>query len=94
MIADRRDVLDGERLRKRLRACGATIMQATPATWRLLVDAGWEGEPGLTALCGGEALPRDLARELSSRVRALWNMYGPTETTIWSTVHDVTRPRP
>jgi hypothetical protein len=55
-----------------------------------MIDAGWEGKPDLTALCGGEALPRDLARALASRVRAVWNMYGPTETTIWSTVHDVT----
>jgi hypothetical protein len=55
-----------------------------------LIDAGWQGKTDLTALCGGEALPRDLARELSSRVRALFNMYGPTETTIWSTVHHVT----
>jgi amino acid adenylation domain-containing protein len=89
VIASRGDVLDGERLRERIESCGATMMQATPATWRLLIDAGWRGKADLTALCGGEALPRDLARELSSRVRALFNMYGPTETTVWSTVHRV-----
>ncbi|MFG6194364.1 amino acid adenylation domain-containing protein [Nonomuraea sp. JJY05] len=68
----------------------ATVMQATPATWRLLLSAGWEGKPGLKALCGGEALPADLATGLRGRVAELWNMYGPTETTIWSTLTRVT----
>ena len=57
-------------------------MQATPATWRLLVDSGWEGLPGLKALCGGEALPRGLASELLARGVTLWNLYGPTETAV------------
>ena len=90
VIASRGDVLDGERLRERIESCGATMMQATPATWRLLLDAGWPGKPDLVALCGGEAMPRDLARDLSARVQALWNMYGPTETTVWSTLQRVT----
>jgi thioesterase domain-containing protein/acyl carrier protein len=61
-------------------------MQATPTTWRLLLDSGWRGAPGLKALCGGEALPVALAEELVACGIELWNMYGPTETTIWSTV--------
>ncbi len=61
-----------------------TFLQATPATWRLLLEAGWEGTPGLTMLCGGEALPRAPGRRLLGRGRALWNLYGPTETTVWS----------
>jgi amino acid adenylation domain-containing protein len=65
------------------------ILQATPATWRGLIEAGWQGSPMLTALCGGEKLPRALADQLLPRVGALWNMYGPTETTIWSTVAKV-----
>jgi len=60
-------------------------MQATPATWRLLLEAGWPGRAGLKILCGGEPLPKDLARQLLPRCAGLWNMYGPTETTIWST---------
>src|SRR5208283_4077317 len=64
-------------------------MQATPAAWRALVDAGWRGSPHLRLLCGGEALPPDLARELLPRCAELWNMYGPTETTVWSTVYRV-----
>jgi amino acid adenylation domain-containing protein len=62
------------------------VMQATPATWRMLVDAGWSGTPGLRALCGGEALAPDLASSLIERAAEVWNMYGPTETTVWSAV--------
>jgi acyl carrier protein len=68
------------------------VLQATPATWRMLVDAGWQGvppEPALRALCGGEALPERLAAELRARSGAVWNLYGPTETTIWSAVSRV-----
>ncbi len=72
------------RLLAELLAGGADAVQATPSTWRLLLAAGWDGEPALTLLCGGEALPRPLAGELRRRGAALWNLYGPTETTIWS----------
>jgi len=68
---------------------GATVMQATPTTWRMLLDAGWPGRPGLRALCGGEALPLALADRLVDAGVELWNMYGPTETTIWSTIYRV-----
>jgi amino acid adenylation domain-containing protein len=86
VIASRAETLDGERLLALIQAHGVTVLQATPATWRLLLDTGWAGTPGLKALCGGEALPRDLAAAVTVRVGELWNMYGPTETTIWSTV--------
>jgi amino acid adenylation domain-containing protein len=62
-----------------------TIVQATPITWRILLQSGWAGSPDLTVLCGGDRLDRDLANELIARVSTVWNMYGPTETTIWST---------
>ncbi len=75
---------DGRRLADALSQSGATVMQATPAGWHLLVESGWTGTPGLRALCGGEALPSTLADELLARGASLWNMYGPTETTIWS----------
>lgn len=61
-----------------------TIMQATPATWQLLLESDWSGKQDLKALCGGEALSRRLANRLLNKVDSLWNMYGPTETTIWS----------
>ncbi|MEP7010522.1 MAG: amino acid adenylation domain-containing protein [Acidobacteriota bacterium] len=83
-IASRALASDGPRLIARLAA--ATVLQATPSTWRLLLDAGWHGSAGLKALCGGEALPPKLAHEIAARAGSLWNMYGPTETTIWSAV--------
>jgi amino acid adenylation domain-containing protein len=67
-----------------------SVMQATPATWRALIEAGWQGSPTLRILCGGEALPRDLAEALILRSGEVWNVYGPTETTIWSTLARVT----
>ncbi len=82
---------DGTRLASALALSGATVLQATPATWRLLIEAGWGGGSELRAFCGGEALPRDLADEMLGRVGELWNLYGPTETTIWSTVERVRR---
>ena len=86
VVVSREVASDGVRLLAKLTESGATIMQATPSTWRLLLAAGWEGNKGLKILCGGEALPQTLADELRSRCEVLWNMYGPTETTIWSTV--------
>ena len=74
-------------------ASAVTVMQATPATWRMLIDAGWPGRPGLKVLCGGEALPVALAGALLDRGVELWNMYGPTETTVWSMTLRVTTPR-
>jgi amino acid adenylation domain-containing protein len=75
---------DGRTLRRRLDESGATIMQATPVTWQLLIDAGWIGDPAFRAVTGGEALSPVLATQLAARVAEVWNVYGPTETTIWS----------
>jgi amino acid adenylation domain-containing protein len=83
-VMGREEAADGALLGARLKTSGATVLQATPATWRLLLEAGWEGDPSLRALCGGEALPRELAEALLPRVGELWNVYGPTETAIWS----------
>lgn len=85
-LASRETATDGYKLRDLIKKSGATVMQATPATWRLLLEAGWEGSPHLKILCGGEAFPQELAGHLLGRCSKLWNMYGPTETTIWSTI--------
>ncbi len=89
VIASREAAADGNLLLSRIVASGASVMQATPVTWKLLIEAGWEGKPALKVLCGGEAFPRDLANALVRRVRSVWNMYGPTETTIWSSTMEV-----
>ncbi len=84
VVADEETTANPTRLAEALHAHQVNIMQATPATWQLLLDAGWAGRPGLKALCGGDALTRTLANRLLDRVGSLWNMYGPTETTVWS----------
>ena len=89
ILVSRETAADGTQLLARLSDCRATVMQATPATWRLLLEAGWQGEKRLKIFCGGEALPRELARQLLQRCSSLWNMYGPTETTIWSAIYQV-----
>lgn len=90
VLTDGQEAMDALWLRRRLDAGDITFLQATPATWQLLLDVGWTGTPGLKALCGGEPLTPDLARSLLARVGELWNVYGPTETTVWSSVSRVT----
>jgi len=89
VVVSRDDAYDPVRLMGRMRDCQCSVVQATPATWRALIDAGWSGSPNLKLLCGGESLPQGLAQELLPRCSELWNMYGPTETTIWSAIHRV-----
>ncbi|HEY9067844.1 MAG TPA: amino acid adenylation domain-containing protein, partial [Burkholderiaceae bacterium] len=89
VLAGRDVAVDGHALRALLEHSAATVMQATPSTWRMLLDAGWRGTPQFKALVGGEGLPPDLAHQLLTRCAQLWNMYGPTETTVWSTCWNV-----
>ena len=92
VVAPAEVTADPVRLAELLERSAATVVQATPTTWRMLIDSGWHGRTGLKVLCGGEALPAVLADELLERDLELWNMYGPTETTIWSTVFRVETP--
>ena len=89
VLASRATTVDGRRLKDHIEASGATIMQATPATWRMLIEAGWTGCEKFKILCGGEAIPLDLATSLLKRGNTVWNLYGPTETTVWSSVWQV-----
>ncbi len=89
VIAPEETRMDGAALSNLLDQCGATVFQATPATWKLLINSGWMGNRNLKALVGGEALPRSLASELRTRCGSLWNLYGPTETTVWSLLTQV-----
>jgi len=90
VIASKDEAIDGRRLLSLIKKHNISAMQATPATWRLLIGSGWSEENKLKVLCGGEALPVDLAANLMTRSSELWNMYGPTETTVWSTYQKVT----
>jgi amino acid adenylation domain-containing protein len=89
VIATREATMDGRVLMALMKRSGATVMQATPTTWRVLLESGWQGDPNIKVLVGGEALSADLARQLAQRCGSVWNMYGPTETTIWSSVYRI-----
>ncbi|RRB04270.1 non-ribosomal peptide synthetase [Larkinella rosea] len=86
LLADPAVTRDGRSLLDLIKTEKVSILQATPSTWRMLLDAGWEKPLPLKALCGGEAISNDLADKLLTKCAELWNMYGPTETTVWSTV--------
>jgi amino acid adenylation domain-containing protein len=88
-IASTQEAADPMLLASRIGQSRATIVQATPISWRMLVESGWTGAPNLKILCGGEALPELLALQLQDRSAAVWNMYGPTETTIWSACAEI-----
>ena len=92
VLASREVAADGVRLLALLDESKATFLDATPATWRLMLAAGWRGGEGLKAICTGEAMPRDLAVTLVARCGSVWNGYGPTETTVWSTFYEVKAP--
>ncbi len=89
VLAESEAMADGHRLAQSLTRENISVLQATPSTWRLLLEAGWKAPKGFKMLCGGEALPLDLATRLLEGEGELWNMYGPTETTIWSSVKKI-----
>jgi len=90
VVGDARSSNDGQRIRELLSKYEITVMQGTPSTWRLLMESGWQGDPGIMLLCGGEALDDALADRLNQMSGKLWNLYGPTETTVWSSCYDMT----
>jgi amino acid adenylation domain-containing protein len=87
-------LIDPDELGNAIERHGVTVIQATPATWRMLFSGGWKGNPRLKVLCGGEALSRALAAQLLSCCREVWNLYGPTETTVWSTACKLEKGQP
>ncbi|WP_414582659.1 amino acid adenylation domain-containing protein [Scytonema sp. PCC 10023] len=89
VLVNREVTTDSNQLLKQLVSNDVTVMQATPATWRMLVAAGWQSKNTMKILCGGEALDSSLAYQLLERGQEVWNLYGPTETTIWSAVQKV-----
>ncbi|BCL84574.1 non-ribosomal peptide synthetase [Ktedonobacteria bacterium brp13] len=89
VVAAREVAADGQQLAAMVTDSECTMLQMTPAAWRMLVGTGWQGNQRLRILCGGEALSQDLARTLLTKGMCLINLYGPTETTIWSALHEV-----
>ncbi len=85
VIASKDETADGDLLLRRIREYGVTLIQATPATWRILIAAGWDKSVPLRVISTGEPIPKDLALQLLERSDEVWNLYGPTETTVWST---------
>ena len=85
VLASREQAGDGVALRQLIDQHDITFLQATPVTWQLLLQAGWHGKSNLRVVCTGEAMPREVAVALPPIVNQVWNLYGPTETTIWST---------
>lgn len=86
-VVSRAEASDGKRLAARLKEPGITILQATPASWQLLLAGGWRNDTGLKMICGGEALPQKMSHQLLAGNGPLWNVYGPTESTIWSSAY-------
>ncbi len=94
ILATRELAVDGMRLLSLIETSNITVMQATPATWQLLIASGWNKHSSLKILCGGEALSQRLANQLLDRASSVWNMYGPTEATVWATTYQVSRTSP
>jgi amino acid adenylation domain-containing protein len=88
-IASTEKTHSGDALIQKMEQFRPAWMQATPATWKMLIAAGWQGAKGMSILCGGETLDAGLARQLFGCARAVWNVYGPTEATIWATAYRV-----
>jgi amino acid adenylation domain-containing protein len=89
VVASSEEIFDAAKMKALMRSSGATVMQATPSFWQFLVESDWFGDRRLKVLCGGEALSRELADKLLERAGEVWNLYGPTETTIWSAIWKV-----
>ena len=89
VIIDADTTRDPHALAKQMHDAHVTAMHATPSTWRSLIDAGWAGDKGMKIFSGGEALPWDVAKELIPRCASLWNLYGPTETAVYSAIHKI-----
>jgi amino acid adenylation domain-containing protein len=89
VIADSDTAKDGKALLNLIESQNITVMQATPFTWRIMLEAGWTAKLNLKVICGGEALPLDLSKKLVDRTASVWNVYGPTETTVWSTISQI-----
>ena len=86
ILLPREESVDGNVLAEMAVTHRPSVMQATPATWRMMLDAGWRPAPGMKLMCGGEAMPPPLKDALLANGARVYNMFGPTETSVWSTL--------
>ncbi|MEI6274794.1 MAG: amino acid adenylation domain-containing protein, partial [Prolixibacteraceae bacterium] len=91
VIASQETMADMELLIRKFTTSKATVFEATPVTYRMLVLNSWPGNPNIRLVCGGEALSKELVRELQARSKEIWNVYAPTETTIFSVVKKLSK---
>jgi len=91
VMVTKEESLDGAFLLKEIEQSEISFMQATPSTWRIMLDSGWEKPLDLSILCTGEAFPKDLAVQLVDKSNTLWNGYGPTEATIHATMKEISK---
>lgn len=91
VISDQETISDGKKLRALLESQAISVLQATPMTWKILLEAGWRNKEKINILCGGEPLTLNLCKKLFAISNQITNLYGPTETTIWSTMHLISR---
>lgn len=88
-LANEREHKDPLNIGALLQAHPITLLQGTPSFWSMLYASGWQGKEDLVALCGGEPLTAQIAKHLLPHVLSLWNMYGPTEATIWCSLKEI-----
>ncbi|WP_257325453.1 non-ribosomal peptide synthetase [Pseudoalteromonas rhizosphaerae] len=89
VLAQREQVLDPAQLINLINHHDIDVMQATPSTWRMMLELDWNGKRDMRVLCGGEALPPELSEDLLLKSSSFWNLYGPTEATVWCSRHRI-----
>jgi amino acid adenylation domain-containing protein len=89
-VADKNMLVEPLSVINGIKEAQATILQATPSFYQMLLNAGWKGDKKLKLFCGGDSLSESLAEQLIKSCGEVWNLYGPTETTIWSSCKRVT----
>ena len=92
-IASQGILADPNSIIKKIEEIQPTIIQATPSFYQMLFNADWHGDKALKVLCGGDLLSEALAEKLLNNSLEVWNMYGPTETTIWSSIKKIEHPK-
>lgn len=91
-IGDSKLLSDPKQIIQTLEEVKPTLIQATPSFYQMLFNANWQGDKRIKVLCGGDLLSESLAKKLIDCSSELWNMYGPTETTIWSSLKKIEKP--